>query len=253
MGTDDQESDGSRADVASESRRPTLSVVMPVYNEAMYLKENVEAWIRILRGLDVPFEFLAYDDGSTDGSGEILDECSESCSRLRVVHQPNRGHGPTIRSGYEAANGQWIMQSDSDNEIPPGEFDQLWPLREKFDFVIGRRAGRKLGFARKCVVWCARMSVRIFFGSGIRDVNSPFRLMRGDFVRASLPLIPRDAFAPNLFLSGLAVRGRRQVREVPVISQSHRIMGASRPLSVGFGQLVSMFFELWKVSRKTGK
>lgn len=249
MKSDHDQSPVSHDDSGSKNR-PTLSVVMPVHNEAMYLKSTVENWIRILRALQVPFEFLAYDDGSTDGSGEILDECSKDCSELHVVHQANRGHGPTVREGYEAAAGEWIFQTDSDNETPPGELDQLWPSRDRYDFVVGRRVGRKLGFARKIVSWCARMGVRAFFGSGIKDVNSPFRLMRAEFVRTSLERIPKDAFAPNLHLTGLAIRGKSRVREVPVIWQKQRIGGGSGRVPAKLGKLISIFGELWTVSRR---
>ena len=249
MSSDRDHSQGAQENV-NLGNRPTLSVVMPVHNEAMYLKSTLESWITILRSLQVPFEFLAYDDESTDGSGEILDQGSENFSELHVVHQPHLGHGPTIRDGYEAAAGEWILQTDSDKETPPGEFDQLWPLRDSYDFVIGRRVGRKLKFGRKIVSACARLGVRFFYGSGVRDVNSPFRLMRGEFVRSSLPSIPKDSFAPNLHLTGLAIRGKWRVREVPVISQNHRIASVSRPLPVTFGKLLSLFGELRTVSRR---
>ncbi len=234
----------------SPDLRPTLSVVMPVYNEAMYLRSTVEGWIKVLRGLHDPFEFLVFDDGSTDGSGEILDECSLDFPELHVEHRGNRGHGLALREGYETAVGEWVFQTDSDDEVPCGEFDQLWPLRDEFDFVTGRRVGRKSRFARRVISWCARIGVRLFFGSGVRDVNSPFRLMRATFLRTSLQWVPKDTFAPNIHLTGLAVLGPWRVREVPVLWQSHQIGGVSRPIPAGFGKLVSLFAEMWTVSRR---
>jgi dolichol-phosphate mannosyltransferase len=231
-------------------RRPTLSVVMPVHNEAFYLSDTLSDWIRVLRGQQIPFEFLVYDDGSTDGSGEILEECARECAEMRIVHQPNRGHGPSIREGYDAASGEWVFQTDSDDEVPAGEFDQLWPLRERFDFVIGRRVGRKQGFGRRLISKGARLSVRILFGGGVRDVNSPFRLMRGAFLRDSLRYIPGDAFAPNIHLTGLAVRGRWRVREVPVIWQRHGLSGGIGAPPAKIWTLLSVFGEMWTVARR---
>lgn len=253
MSTHRDASPDSRLGSDSEKSQPAVTIVMPVYNEAMYLRETLEGWLRILRGLQVPFEFLVYDDGSTDGSNEILDRCARDCPELSVVHQVNRGHGPTIRRGYESSTGEWVFQTDSDNEIPSEEFDQLWPLREKYDFILGRRVGRKLTFFRRLVSRWARIGVRLFYGARLQDVNSPFRLMRGEFVRSSLQSIPPGVFAPNLHLTGLAARRRLRVREVPVIWRPHRIGGAARAISARFTTLISMFWELRSVSRRAGK
>ncbi|MHB9035612.1 MAG: glycosyltransferase family 2 protein [Armatimonadota bacterium] len=91
---------------------PMVSVVMPVYNTAQYLPEAVDS---ILGQTLNNFEFLIIDDGSTDGSGEILDRCQESDNRIRVFHQENAGLAVSLNVGLRAAKGKYIARMDSDD------------------------------------------------------------------------------------------------------------------------------------------
>jgi glycosyltransferase involved in cell wall biosynthesis len=91
---------------------PDVSVVMSVYNDATYLCGAVES-ILIQEG--VSFEFIIIDDGSTDGSGQILDEYAAKDSRIRVVRQQNRGLTRALIAGCAMARGKYIARQDSDD------------------------------------------------------------------------------------------------------------------------------------------
>src|SRR5262249_56214122 len=102
--------------------RPELSIVMPVYNEAAVIGDVVTSWLRELERLGIGYEFLAYDDGSRDESGRILERLGERVPGLVVSSQANAGHGSTILRGYREARGDWVFQVDSDDEIGPANF-----------------------------------------------------------------------------------------------------------------------------------
>jgi len=91
---------------------PDVSVVMSVYNDAAYLRGSVES---ILRQEGVRFEFIVIDDGSTDGSAELVDEYAANDSRLRVVHQSNQGLTKSLLDGCALARGRYIARQDSDD------------------------------------------------------------------------------------------------------------------------------------------
>src|SRR5689334_13931050 len=91
---------------------PDVSVVMSVYNDARYLRDSIES---ILRQEGVTLEFIVIDDGSTDGSAAILDEFATKDSRLKVVHQQNRGLTLSLISGCAMARGRYIARQDSDD------------------------------------------------------------------------------------------------------------------------------------------
>lgn len=217
---------------ASESRAssPELSVVMPVFNEAEAIRGVLEAWLAELERLGIDFEILVYDDGSSDTTPEILDALAATESRVRVTTQSNRGHGPTISRGYREAVGEWVFQTDSDNELPPEGFEALWRRRGDYDLLLGARHQRRSSLARKAVTFLASAVVRSLFGSGVQDVNSPYRLMRRARLAPLLDLLPDEAFAPNVLISGLAVRQGLRILELPVRHQ---------PRSSGRGSLTS--------------
>lgn len=203
-------------------RMDHLTVVMPVYNEKDIITSVVDDWVRELRSLHIDFTILVLDDGSTDGTREILDATAGAHPEVKVVHKANSGHGPTILSAYktiakrEDEGESWIFQIDSDNELPAASFAQVWALREKADFVVGRRIGRRQAVPRRIVSLVSRLIVRVLYGPGIWDVNSPYRLMRARAFEDFIAALPDDTFAPNVLLTGCAAWANIPSAEVDV-------------------------------------
>ena len=202
---------------------PDLSVVVPVYNEGQGITDVVASWTAVLNRLGIDYEFLLYDDGSTDETGARLDAIAAGDSRVRVAHQTNRGHGCTVLRGYREARGIWAFQTDSDDEIPAEAFESVWLVREGHDAVFGIRTGRSSALGRRLLTFAAARTVRLLFGRGPWDVNVPFRLIRRDALARLIPHIADDTFAPNVILSGLVARGGLSFVEVPVPAVERRL------------------------------
>ena len=206
---------------------PALTVVMPVYNEAAAIGGVVRAWAAELDRLGIDYEMRVYDDGSRDASATVLEELSHEVKHLLVTRHSNRGHGPTILRGYREARGEWVFQNDSDGEMEPDSFSLLWNRRADYDFLLGIRGGREWTPPRWVMTRASRLAVRMLFGKGILDVNTPYRLMRRERLAQLLTKLPDDLFAPNVILSGLAVRHHLRIYQTEVPHQGRRTGVAS--------------------------
>ena len=200
--------------------RHDLVVVMPVYNEQDAVNSVIALWDNALGSLGIDYRLRVYNDGSKDDSAPRLDALAGKFPRLEVYHKTNSGHGPTILAGYRMAGDcRWIFQVDSDDEMGPENFAQLWARRNRFDILLGRREGRTSPLARRIVTFVSRRIVRLFFGRGIHDVNTPYRLMRTDKFRALFSVIPDNTFAPNIAVSGYACLAGLRICELSVPHQ----------------------------------
>ena len=192
----------------------SLCVVMPVYNEQDAIGAVLKKWTKTLDSIGVDYLIRAYNDGSRDDSLVVMRKIACNLRRVQICDKPNGGHGNTILTGYrEAAKDgfDWIFQIDSDDEMGPEKFVELWNARGAYDFLVGTRDGRKQPWPRKIISFVSRCCVQLFYGSNtIWDVNTPYRLMRVSSFRDSYRMIPLTTFAPNVILSGIvATEGLR--------------------------------------------
>lgn len=195
-----------------------LCVVMPVYNEQDAIPTVLVKWDDALAALGIDYEIRPYNDGSKDSSLDVMRAVAAGRPRISVRNKQNGGHGNTILTGYReaAADGfDWIFQIDSDDEMGPEKFEDLWSARNDADFLVGIRDGRRQALPRKIMSFVSRLCVRIFYGKSVWDVNTPYRLMRASAFRDFFDNISLTTFAPNVILSGLAAGLRCREFRVP--------------------------------------
>jgi glycosyltransferase involved in cell wall biosynthesis len=100
---------------------PTVSVIMAVYNAGGYLAEAVDS---VLAQTFRNFEFVIIDDGSTDGSGQLLREYAAKDSRIRVIQRENKGQTPSLNEGIELARCDLIARMDADDACLPNRLER---------------------------------------------------------------------------------------------------------------------------------
>jgi glycosyltransferase involved in cell wall biosynthesis len=179
----------------------TLSVVMPAYNEEGAIAAAVEDVRRHVFSVVPDAELVVVNDGSRDGTGAILDRLAAEDARVRVIHRPNGGHGPALRTGLDRARGEFLLLIDSDRQIPLEAFPGLWGQARQCDAVLGVRASRHDRPLRLKLTALVRRTLRLLFGVRIRDANVPFKIVRRSAWLRAAPLIPPDTLAPSLFLA----------------------------------------------------
>lgn len=109
--------------VKGDVRKGELDIIIPAYNAERYLRECMDSVL----GQDTRYSFrvIVIDDGSTDETGGILDEYAARDSRVKVVHQENRGHSGARNAGLEMADAELVMFLDSDDVLFPAAVEQL--------------------------------------------------------------------------------------------------------------------------------
>jgi glycosyltransferase involved in cell wall biosynthesis len=132
-----------RTEGEEAERRPELSVIIPAYNEEDRLGPTLDSVAGFLEASGTDYEILVVDDGSTDGTADLVRRRATQSPRLRLVRNPrNRGKGYSVRRGVEEARGRLVLFSDADNSTPPEEMAKLLPKlqAEGYDIAIGSRA-----------------------------------------------------------------------------------------------------------------
>jgi dolichol-phosphate mannosyltransferase len=208
---------------------PLVSLVIPVYNGEAEIERCLLKWTDVLADLD--YEITVINDGSTDQTGMILDSLAKDRDdhRLRIVHQVNGGHGPAIRKGYEIARGKWVFQADSDNEIEPRYFSEMWEERDEADIVLAEREGRSAGLIRRIITSGEGGLTYLIGRTALKDPNVPFRLIRRNKLLVFCDAVRPDEFAPNVLMSLWALRKDWKIK---VISLPHNPIHQS-PGSLG--------------------
>ena len=227
-----------------------VAVVIPVFNEEKLIGECINEWLNVLDSVNLNYEILIIDDGSSDATISIVERYGDN-QNVQLIIKQNEGHGPTILAGYKRAVGiaEWVFQADSDNEISPNQFSALWSRRQGQDAVIAWRQGRNQTTVRRLVTFFARVTTKVLFRCHLRDVNIPFRLFRSETLTILLEKIPSDTFAPNIALSGALSLMNFQVEECPVVF-NERIVGESSLSNLGaLRKGGRALLELIKISR----
>jgi glycosyltransferase involved in cell wall biosynthesis len=223
---------------------PTLSIVIPVFNERDSLSELMASIEQAVTPVTESYEVVFVDDGSTDGTFERLRSLSASDARVRLFSfRRNLGKSVALLCGFRKARGRYILTMDADLQDDPanlkGMYDQL--IAERADIVSGWRRERqdnrlKIAFSRIF----NRLMIRLLFSASFEDMNSGLKLYDADVAR-ELHLYG----GMHRFIPLIATEMGYRVAEYPV-KHKERKYGASKysPLKVltEMPDLLTVFF-----------
>lgn len=226
-------------------RLPSISAVIPAYNEERAIASTVEAVVGALSSLVDDYEVVVVDDGSRDATAGIVRGLGERFPPVRLVsHDVNRGYGAALGTGFAAATRELLFLTDGDKQFDVRELAGCLPLLDRADLVVGYRRPRADPWVRRLYGWGWNMLVNTFFGYTARDVDCAFKLFRRS-VWESIPVHSRGA----TFSAELLVKARRvgyRVKERPV---SHLPRTAGSPTGAKPAVIVRAFIELFRLWR----
>jgi dolichol-phosphate mannosyltransferase len=191
---------------------PEISVVIPVYNEEKNLPVLAAEIQTAMRSVGRPYEVIYVDDGSTDGSPEVLRRLAREDPAVRVIRQRrNSGQSAALDTGFRFARGGIIVTLDADLQNDPADIPRLLAQMDGYDVVSGVRTHRR-------DTWVRKVSSRIANGvrnrlthDSVTDVGCTLRACRAEYLRRVPMFTGMHRFLPTL----LKMEGAR-VTEIPV-------------------------------------
>jgi glycosyltransferase involved in cell wall biosynthesis len=195
-----------------------LSIIMPVYNERATLRPVIE---RVL-AVPLEMELICVDDGSRDGSREILDELQNQHSNLRVFLQPkNMGKGAALRRGIEAATGDFVLIQDADLEYDPADYPSLLEplIQGKADVVygsrfLGSRPHRVLYFWHSVGNRLLTLLSNCLTNINLSDMETCYKVFRREIIQAIPIEENRFGFEPEITVK--VAKRRLRIYEVGI-------------------------------------
>ena len=200
----------------SHEPQPCLSVVVPCYNEhgtilTLIKRVTDSPWVR---------EVIVVDDGSTDGTRQILADVGNPVVRV-LLHERNQGKGAALRTGFQHATSDYVIVQDADLEYDPGEFDALLPpiLDDRADVVYGSRfqSGRPhrvLYFWHSLGNRALTLASNMFTGLNLTDMETCYKLFRREVIQSITIEEDRFGFEPEI--TAKIAKGGWRVYEVGI-------------------------------------
>jgi glycosyltransferase involved in cell wall biosynthesis len=203
------------AGIKGALKDPLLSVVMPVYNE----RDTIEVMIaRVLavRGLRV--ELIVVDDGSKDGTSEILRDLAKKYP-IKLLHKPNGGKGSALRLGFKQVTGDLVVIQDADTEYSPEEFPELIELicQGRADVVYGSRfLGRHRVFLFTHYLGNLFLTflTNVLYNTMLTDMETCYKAMRVEVLRSFA--LESDGFGIEPEMTAKIFKRGYRVYEVPI-------------------------------------
>lgn len=225
---------------------PSVSLVIPAYNERVTIRDVVLRALAVLRRTTSDFEVIVLDDASTDDTAAILSNLAADHPEVRVErHATNRGIAATFEHLYQLATKEFVFLISGDGQFPPETLADCVPLLDRFDIVVCRRTVKHYTAYRGAVSWLYRALPRLLFGVDLVDPGG-VKVVRREIIR-DVPVHSTSVFVEAERILRAVKRGYR-LTSVDLISEPRkggRARGARPGTVLAAGRdLVACWFRL---------
>ncbi len=196
-----------------------LSIIVPIYNEEKTLKVILEK-LSELKKINLNFEVIVVNDGSTDNSLQILETLNQHYNKL-ITEERNRGKGYAVKRGISEANGKYITFQDADLEYEPHDLSKFFDMINKFDpdLVIGSRLNysnytRSHNILNKFANMLITFLFNIFNNTTFTDIYSCYFCFKKDLI--DIDKIKAEGFDQQAEILSKVVKNGKKFYEVPI-------------------------------------
>lgn len=230
---------------------PSISLVLPAYNEADNIEPMVAEATPSLEANAEDYEILVVDDGSADDTAAVTRRVIETHPHVQLIEHPvNQGFGAAVFTGFTKATKDWIFYTDADRQFVLSELERFVPYMDKADLIAGYRAPRRDPFLRVFYGkgWSALCT--LLFGYTVRDVDCGFKLFRREIIQDLAPQIASRGATFSIEWLARAKRAGYRFVELPVTHRP-RVAGSQTGANIdvivrAFRELVRVRLQLWR-------
>jgi glycosyltransferase involved in cell wall biosynthesis len=193
-----------------------LSVVIPVYNE----KGTIEEIVRRVEAIDsIPKELILVDDGSKDGTREILANLAKQKPYLKVIlKELNEGKGAALREGFKHSTGDYVIVQDADLEYDPNDYKKLIAAIDGEESVVygSRFSGNYKDMTGMHYLGNKVLTIitNILYGVKLTDMETCYKLVPGGLIRSMTITSNRFDFEPEI--TSKLLKSKKKIIEVPI-------------------------------------
>jgi dolichyl-phosphate beta-glucosyltransferase len=201
-----------------------ISMVVPAFNEERRIERTITIIAEYMNRQRSPYDIIVSDDGSVDGTGDIVMALQRRPLPIQLVRNPrNEGKGSAVRRGVSVSSGDLVLVTDADLATPIEELEPLLAqIRAGADIAIGSRGMRESRLVRRQPIYREMMGrlfnvlVQLTILPGVFDTQCGFKLFRGPVARRLFEHATIDGFTFDVEILGLAARAEYRLAEVPV-------------------------------------
>ena len=198
-----------------------ISIIIPAYNEAQRILNTLNQIQEYSSQSSHTLEVIVVDDGSSDGTVQLVEQ--QHYNNLRIITQPvNAGKFAAFKTGVQQAKLDWVLLYDADGATPIAMLDQIAPLTNQYDFLIGSRRADQAHITvpqplfRTILGRLSYYSIRTCTGIRFKDTQCGFKLCRTTIAKRAVSKMIIDRFAGDVEFIYLAILFGARTKEVPV-------------------------------------
>jgi len=204
----------------SRTGKAEVAVLMPVYNEAEIIENVILEYFNVI-GTKIPVEIVISEDGSTDGTKEVIRSLAEKIPLKALLSTMRKGYSKGIIDGLDLVKSNYVLITDSDGQHDPKDFWKLWNLRDKYDIISGYRVNRADAFHRKVMSKTFQVIAKKFFNlPKFKDITAPFKLMKTNVARE---IASEWKYMKESFWTEFTIRAHRKGYKITEVPVNHRM------------------------------
>jgi dolichol-phosphate mannosyltransferase len=232
--------------------KPLVEILLPVHNEA----ESIEQTIREIRDAvsrHASARFIICEDGSTDGTPQVLARLGETVPVRLFTSDRRKGYSKAVMDGMRALDADYLLCLDSDGQCDPADFAEFWEARGQQDVLIGWRVRRADTSLRRFLSAGFFQLYQMLYRVPVHDPSCPFVLARREVVEAILPQLGEMKegfwweFTARVHRRGFSLREIKVNHRTRAAGQT-QVYRLARMPGIGYRHVLALF-KIWRQTR----